>query len=250
LPDGADADAALRETLLRIGRRRSSGPGGRFDERAIEVAREVAAERRKATVRLPFSDDLFRQLADRSGPPPERIEARAWALAECLHQLPPPERNLLRQRYELGRTIAQIAAADGRPPTTVVRDLSGLHESLLSALSATAPDGGPDPPGGAADLGRLADQLLDGTISDDSRLVLETLLLADAPAQAHYARHAALVTDLTWDYRGAPILPEQPADEPQPAAITRREKLVTVAFVVCCTVAMLVVVFLFTGWLR
>jgi hypothetical protein len=92
----------------------------------------------------------------------------------------------------------------------------------------------------------MADQLLNGMITNDGRVVLETLLLADVPAQAHYARHAALLTDLTWIFRGEPPLPESP---PEPPGLTRREKVVTAAFLVCCTIAFLIIILLFTGLL-
>ena len=111
--------------------------------------------------------------------------------------MPPPERDLLRRKYELGMTTEQIALAENRPARPVSRDLVGLHATLVSAFAKRVPDSGPEPPGGAADLGRLTDQLLDGTITDDGRLVLETLLLADAAAQAHYHRHVALAAELT-----------------------------------------------------
>ncbi|HKB05056.1 MAG TPA: sigma-70 family RNA polymerase sigma factor [Gemmataceae bacterium] len=246
LPDAADAEAALRETVLRIRTQESAGRNRAFEEWAEGIARDVAAGRRKAAVRVPFSDDLFRQLADVPRPAAARAEARAGALAESLAQLPPPDRDLVRRRYGMGLTMEQIAATDGRSSAAVVRDLAGVHESLLSAIQAAVPDTAPDPPGGAADLGRMADQLLDGTITDDGRIVFETLLLADVPGQAHYARHAALLTDLAWTLRGAPSLPEPP---PDPPGLTRREKVVTAAFVACCTIAFLIIILLLTGLL-
>jgi RNA polymerase sigma factor (sigma-70 family) len=246
LPDAADAKAALRETILRIRTQGYAGSDRGFEAWADGVAREVAAARRKAASRVPFSEDLFRQLADVPRPSAERAEARTRALAESLAQLPPPDRDLLRRKYGMGLPVEQIAATDGRPTGAVVRDLASVHESLLSALRTAVPDGSPEPPGGAADLGRMADQLLDGTITEDGRVVLETLVLADVPAQAHYARHAALITDLTWAHRGEPPLPEPP---PEPPGLTRREQMVTVAFIVCCTIAVLIVILLFTGLL-
>jgi RNA polymerase sigma-70 factor, ECF subfamily len=246
LPDAADAEVALKDAVLRIRSTPSARPDRKFADAADGVAREAAAARRKGATRLPFSDDLFRQLVDLPGPPVDRAEARARALAESLAQLPPPDRDLLRRKYGMGLTVDQIASTNGRTPSAVVRDLASVHESLLSALRAAVPDSGPEPPGGAADLGRMADQLLDGTITDDGRVVFETLLLADLPAQAHFARHAALITDLTWTFRGEPPLPEPP---PEPPGLTRREQVVTGAFVVCCTIAFLIIILVLTGLL-
>jgi hypothetical protein len=194
------------------------------------IARQVAADRRKMVTPLPFSDDLFRQLADSAGPILDQSEERPAALARVLNRLPSPERELLRRRYALGLTAEQMATAESRPAAAVARELTALHGILVSALREELPDTGPEPPGGAADLGRLSDQLLDGTITEDGRLVLETLLLADAPAQVHYHRHAALVAELTWKFAGPPDLPDPPRTEPRP--VTAREWAVTVAFIV------------------
>lgn len=236
---GSDVDGALKETQLRIAR--TEPPAERLAEWADGIARQVAAERRKSTDPLPFSDDLFRQLADSAGPILDQSDRRPCELVEVLRQLPPPERDLLRRKYELGMTAEEIAVADGRAAAAVARDLAGLHESLVMALRAALPDVGPEPPGGAADIGRLSDQLLDGSIKDDGRLVLETLLLADAAAQAHYHRHAALTADLSWHYRGMPPVPEPPTPIPL-SNITPRERLVTAAFVIAVLAVLVFVI--------
>jgi RNA polymerase sigma-70 factor, ECF subfamily len=232
LPGPGEAEAALRETVTRIGQFREPFPVEGFARWADGIARQVAADRRKTTSPLPFSDDLFRQLADSAGPILDQSNERPALLARVLDRLPPPERELLRRRYGLGLTVEQMAAAESRPVAAVARELTALHGSLVSALREALPDTGPEPPGGAADLGRLSDQLLDGTITGDGRLVLETLLLADAAAQAHYHRHAALIADLTWKYGGPPDLPEPPESAaPGPRRVTGREWEVTAAFV-------------------
>jgi DNA-directed RNA polymerase specialized sigma24 family protein len=227
---GTDVEGALVDTERRITRR--DAPTARLVEWADGIAREVAAERRKTISPLPFSDDLFRQLADSAGPILDQSEKRPAALKEILRQLPPPERLLLRRKYELGMLCDQIAVADGRPVAVISRDLAALHESLVAALREAVPDAGPEPPGGAADIGRLSDQLLGGTITDDGRLVLETLLLADAAAQVHYHRHGALAAELKWHYAGPPSLPESPPAPPARTGLTPREQIVTAAFLV------------------
>ena len=243
---GADLDSAVRDTAERVLRQSEIVPVDRFADWSEAVARDVAAEARKSTIPLPFSDDLFRQLADSADPVLNQCDKRPAALTEILRQLPPPERDLLRRRYALGHSTNQIAQSDGRSATTVARDLYALHESLIGAVRETLPDGGPLPPGGAADIGRLADQLLDGTISDDGRLILETLLLADAAAQVHYHRHAALAAELNWAYRGLPALPELAAPD-RPQRLTTREKVITVAFIVAVVAVAAFVVWRLAG---
>jgi DNA-directed RNA polymerase specialized sigma24 family protein len=233
---GEDVTAALEKAINRI----VSGAGRAHDE-----ARRVAAEHRKAATTLPFSDDLFRQLADSADPILNTCDRRSAALDEVLHQLPSPERQLLERRYQLGLTVDQIAITDDRTPVAVQRDQAALHESLVSAMRAAVPDAGPEPPGGAADIGRLSDQLLNGTITDDGRLVLETLLLADAAAQAHYHRHAALIADLRWKVAGPPRI-----ELPKPAETRRlsgRELAITVAFVIGVLAVIVFTVLRLTG---
>jgi DNA-directed RNA polymerase specialized sigma24 family protein len=242
---GDDANAAVVATIERIGFERDRAPTDGFAEWGDEVARQVAAERRKTTNPLPFSDDLFRQLADSAASILANCDFRPRALEEVLHQLPPPERELIHRRYELGLTPEQIAVADARPTATVQRDLAGLHESLVSALRSTAPDSGPEPPGGAADIGRMSDHLLDGTVTDDGRLVLETLLLADAAAQTHYHRHAALFADLRWKFAGPPAIPELPVA--RPGGLSAREWTVTAIFILAVLAVIAFAVLRLTG---
>jgi len=246
LPTTTDAEAALRETNLEILNRGRHGRPEKFADLADGIARRIAAEHSKAPGH--FSEDLFRQLADSAESSLELVDKRPAALSGVFDQLPAPDRDLLRRRYELGMTAEQIALAENRPASAVNRDLAGLHASLVAALRERLPDTGPEPPGGANDLGRLSGQILDGTITDDGRLVLETLLLADAAAQAHYHRHVALVAELTMRFRGLPPLPEPPT--PPTPRVSRRERMITWAFVATCTVVVLFLVFLFTGWLR
>ena len=227
---GVNPATAFKEAVSRIDRLPTPLAAEEFVLRADDLARQVAAERRAAQASLPFSDDLFRQLADSAWPILDQCDRRPAALAEILRQLPPPECRLLRERYSAGRTIEQIAALDGSSAAEVARDLFGLHASLVAALHAALPDAGPPLPGGAADLGRLSVQVVDGTITDDGRLVLETLLLGDVAAQTHYHRNAALVADLDWEYGWHPTLPEPPAEPP--TGLSTRELVVTITFAV------------------
>jgi DNA-directed RNA polymerase specialized sigma24 family protein len=246
LPHPADAAAAWEETVARIGRQAGQAAADAFSDRAADVARAVVADRRVAA-RVSFSDDLCRQLTTSALAWRDDPADRARALTEVVRQLPPPERELLRRAYALELTADQIAASEGRPAAAVVRDLGGLHETLVQAVRAAARDGGPDPPGGAADLGRLAQRVLTGASGEDSRIVLETLLLADTPAQAHYLRHVALLADLTWAYRGRPPIPDLPASPPSRPPLTRREWAVTIAFVGACVAAAAFIVLLVSG---
>jgi hypothetical protein len=242
VPLASDAESVRNEIAARIGEPQAKS--------GIErLARKVAAEHRRKSGRIPFSDDLFRQLADSAPKSLDVASQRPQRLATIIGQLPSTERDLLRRKYALALSVEQIAVADGRPASVVARDLTILHGTLVNALLEVLPDGNPPPPGGAADLGRLSGQLLDGTISGDGRLVLETLLLGDSAAQAHYHRHVALAVELEWLFRGAPKAPEPPRPAPL-QKLTRRELLVTSAFMLTCAAVAVFIFLLLTGRLR
>jgi len=245
---GNDPYQAIRETRGRILDLAAEAPDDRFADWADGIARQVAAGRRTELSPPPFSDDLFRQLAESAWPVLELSDKRPALLDQILRQLPPPERELLRWRYEVGQAPAVFAASQGRSAAALARDLAALHGSLVTALREALPDAGPEPPGGAADIGRLSDQLIDGSIGEDSRLVLETLLLGDTAAQVHYHRHAALAVDLRWKYRGAVTFPGGMTEIPRPRLSTR-ERIVTVGFVVAVLVVAAFVVFRLAGYL-
>lgn len=239
MPDAGEAATALHVTIRRIGREVPPCDPARM----MQIGWTVVSERRKGLARLPFSDDLLRQLSESAEPSLELADSRPPVVADLLMRLPLPERDLLRRKYELGFALAQIAEAEGRSVPGVTRDLLALHCRLVTAVHEALPDSGPAPPTQAADLGRLIGQLLDGTISDDGRLVLETLLLADAAAQAYYHRYVGLLTDLEWKYRGEPALPDFRESPTRPhKVVTRREWGVTIAFIAACVVAVAVVV--------
>lgn len=240
-PRANEADIVLEESIRRIERREDVITDDRFTAIAERIAFETVAELRKDGTLLPFTGDLLRQLGDSANPFSAQADKRPAGLVEILAQLPAPDRDLLRRKYELGMTTDQIALSENRPVASVARDLVALHASIVAALRDNLPDSGPEPPGGAGDLGRLAGQLLDGTINDDGRLVLETLLLADAAAQAHYHRHAALIAELTWHYGGPRALPPLP-QRPAPPTVTPREWIVTYAFVAACLAALTLVI--------
>jgi len=238
LPAKAQAETAFQETVSRLHQQIRQAPKTKFAQWSENIARQVALERRRHQNPLPFSDDLFRQLADTIGPLLDRLEHYHGQFAEILERLPPPEREFLRRRHELELTAEQIGLTEERPASVVSRDLTLLHATIVSSLNEEVPLG-PPLPGGAMDLGRLSDQLLDGTINGDGRLILETLLLADAPSQAHYLRHVALECELNWRYRGEPGLPMATLNR----HLSTREKWVTIAFATTFLVVLAFVTF-------
>jgi RNA polymerase sigma factor (sigma-70 family) len=250
MPDAAEADATVAEAILRIGRQSRETRADDLPAWAQYVARQVVTERRKALSPLPFSDDLLRQLAESAEPVLTVAERRSAVLGELLNQLPPPDRDLLRRKYEFKLSPVQMGQSEGRPATAVARDVAGLHASLISALRQSVRDDGPAAPADAVNLARLFGQLLDGTMSADGRVVVETLLLADPMAQAYYHRHVALVVDLEWTIRGVPPLPALTEPTVARKRITTREWAVTAAFLAACAGALALGAWAVASYLR
>ena len=68
---------------------------------------------------------------------------------------------------------------------------------------------------------------MDGTLGEDGRLVLETLLLGEPQAQTDYFRSLACLSELAWRL-GKPSFPDVPLPRTR---LTVRERVVTTAFV-------------------
>ncbi|MSR53957.1 MAG: sigma-70 family RNA polymerase sigma factor [Gemmataceae bacterium] len=238
LPKAEEADAAFQETASRLDQSQGYAPKTKFAAWCNDIASRASRDLRGSSHPKPFGDALFGQLIDSLGPIIERLDRYPVRLSALLGRLPPPEQELLRRKYAIGLTAEQIALAEERPASMVSRDLTLLNATIVSSLDEEVRLG-PPLPGGAMDLGRLSDQLLDGTINEDGRLVLETLLLADSTAQAHYLRHVALACGLHWKYRGEPDLP---APSPK-RGLSQREKLVTLGFAVTCLAVLAFVAF-------
>ena len=77
--------------------------------------------------RIIFSDDLIRILAPRAEKTFEQTDTRMAALKSCLERLSPPDRRLLKRRYEDGLTIKAIAEEANRP-------VQGLYKVMIRIL--------------------------------------------------------------------------------------------------------------------
>ena len=248
LAESADAAAAWNETVARIGRVPSPADADRFGPWADGIAREVAGEWRRRKGHLPFTDDLCRQLAESAIASPRVAQERPRRSRRFLNGCPspkgpvsPPLRHAAVDRANRrGRRSA--AVGDGARSGHLARD------THLGAHRTHRPTPGQHRLAARADLTRLVLQLLNGAISADSRLVLETLLLADAPAQgalSSLCRAGSRTGMARWR---APVISESPA--PTAGKLTIREWLVTITFVAACVVVVLFVILLFTGQLR
>jgi RNA polymerase sigma-70 factor (ECF subfamily) len=136
----ADADDVLQETALVLWEKFDQfEPGTRFDRWAFRIAHfQVMYHRqKKARDRLRFSDALIEQLGDEMLRETQQLEATEGALAHCLDQLPEPEKQLIRQRYQGDATNRDVARDSGRSESAISRGLNRIYMKLLLCIEGT-----------------------------------------------------------------------------------------------------------------
>jgi RNA polymerase sigma-70 factor (ECF subfamily) len=139
--DAPDADDLVQEVFVRVFRSLGTFDGQRGSFRAWlgAIARNVA---RKHWSRRPhwhlYSPELAEEVfaaADNPGAgPAAREEFRA--VRACVEALPPEMANVIRLRYEDGRTTRGIAAATGMPESTVRSRLAEARAAVARCLKA------------------------------------------------------------------------------------------------------------------
>lgn len=136
----ADAEDVLQETALVLWEKFDQFERGtRFDRWAFRIAHfQVMYHRqKKARDRLRFSDALVEQLGDEMMTESQLIEATQDALARCLNQLPPPDHQLIRQRYRGSTTNREVARDSGRSESAISRALNRIYMKLLLCIEGT-----------------------------------------------------------------------------------------------------------------
>lgn len=100
---------------------------------------QVLAERKKRLnkkVRVPFDEDLVEQLAALQIQQMNRHSDRGAALAECVGNLSPREKEVIRLRYGLGEPISAIAEYLGRKQVTAYQTIARIRQRLLDCVQA------------------------------------------------------------------------------------------------------------------
>jgi RNA polymerase sigma-70 factor, ECF subfamily len=145
LPDVADASDVLQETNLVLWRKRAE-----FDihqnfapwARAIARYQVLAHFKKQKRERLRFSETLLSQLAEVTvARQAKDSESEQLALENCVDELTPTNRELLRLRYSSGLSLTEIAQRMSRSADAIrgalyrIRgDLAGCIRRKLSAM--------------------------------------------------------------------------------------------------------------------
>lgn len=131
-----EAQNILQETNLVLWRKSSDFcPGTNFSAWARNVAywQVRAYVRDRQRDRHVFSEELMQQLAKREEDEEFEPEMRI-ALRHCLSEVSPSNLDMLRQRYEGGLSIQDLALNVGKTPTSVKVGLLRMRRALMKCI--------------------------------------------------------------------------------------------------------------------
>ena len=89
---------------------------------------------------MPFSDAFLNMVAEDLTEMSDTLDGEMLSLADCYRKLRPEDRELIDRRYTPGADTRQVAAAVGRPLSTVYRMLTRIHRELLECIEETMRD--------------------------------------------------------------------------------------------------------------
>jgi RNA polymerase sigma-70 factor, ECF subfamily len=100
----------------------------------FRVLRHFDSKRRQPLV---FSDAFINAVESDFATMSDSIDGEMAALADCYKRLRSEDRALIEHRYLPGTDTRQVAAAVGRPLSTVYRMLARVHRELLECIETT-----------------------------------------------------------------------------------------------------------------
>jgi len=140
-----DAEDVVQQTSLVLWRKFDEyEPGTSFVAWACSVARFEALNflKRRRRRQSHFSE-LFqlRLAATLAEIPPDEVNARAAALADCVKKLPEGQRELLRRCFGGRQSVAEIAREIGRTTHSIYSSLRNIRGKLLACVDQSVVEG-------------------------------------------------------------------------------------------------------------
>ena len=140
LPDHAAAKDILQETNLTLWQKAADfEKGTNFLAWATRIARYHIMNYRRSgqRARVVFDDDLFQDLSARQLNRIADFDGREDALRVCVEKLKPEHRELVRQRYEQGHLVQDIAERTHRSVGAISQTLFRIRETLLNCIQSS-----------------------------------------------------------------------------------------------------------------
>ncbi len=141
LPNRNDANDVLQETNLVLWHKSEEFiEGTNFLAWAFKIARYkvLAHFRDRHRDRHVFDDQLFAQLADEAAHRTADGKSQARRLRDCIRELSPHHRELIRQRYAKNGSIQEMARRLGRSAAVISVTLSRIRHRLVECVRRSA----------------------------------------------------------------------------------------------------------------
>ncbi|MEI9892644.1 MAG: sigma-70 family RNA polymerase sigma factor [Chthoniobacter sp.] len=133
LGNNADAEDVLQRASMTIWRKFGDYDASKdFFSWASSFAFYEAKnfQRVSARSRLHFDDELMQRLAEERVRDLDHREARLAAMDQCVEELSPADRELVREFYLNNTEVAELAGRSGRAPQTLYNKLNTLRRLL------------------------------------------------------------------------------------------------------------------------
>jgi RNA polymerase sigma-70 factor, ECF subfamily len=147
LPNHDDAADVLQETNLVLWRKADEFvEGTQFGAWACRIAHfQVLARLRDAKRdRLVFDPQLLGDMAAEAESLSAEMDERRRVLRLCMIRLTDREREMLGRRYDLGRSVKEIAVEFGQSPGAVATNLYRIRNDLLLCIQKNLSNGDKD----------------------------------------------------------------------------------------------------------
>ena len=138
LPHEEDARDVLQETSVALFRKCAEyDPSKPFLAWAYRFAYLEILKQRERNQRglRHLRHDVLERLAQEREQQESRLQQRLLALEFCLDTLPPPDQNLIRQRYERQAATDELVRQLGASRRTLFRELDRIRRALLDCIS-------------------------------------------------------------------------------------------------------------------
>jgi RNA polymerase sigma-70 factor (ECF subfamily) len=132
-----DADDVLQETLMVMWRKfDETYPESSFYAWASRTASLVAFRERRSKDRhaLALDPEILERIAAEESDDPALSANLTIFLDACMDRLPPQDRELIEQRYQLGMRVACLAKKLGRSAKSVSKSVGRIRRTLLACL--------------------------------------------------------------------------------------------------------------------
>ncbi|NLF06500.1 MAG: hypothetical protein GX594_00760 [Pirellulaceae bacterium] len=107
-----------------------------FGVARLEILKHRQARGSRAVV---FRSDLIDIAAEEIMEVSEKSDALGEALRKCVEKLSPWHLVVLRQRFEAGKSVREIAQGFNRSEAAVYKTLQGIYDALYECVQAEVP---------------------------------------------------------------------------------------------------------------